>query len=35
MGKGNSSSKEALEEQIKSGAMGLKLHEDWEVHQML
>ena len=29
MGKGNSSSKEALEEQIKSGAMGLKLHEDW------
>lgn len=29
MGKGNSSSKEALEEQIIAGAMGLKLHEDW------
>ena len=29
MGKGNSSSKEALETQIKAGAMGLKLHEDW------
>ncbi|WP_147565384.1 urease subunit alpha [Clostridium tyrobutyricum] len=29
MAKGNSSSEEALEEQIKAGAMGLKLHEDW------
>ena len=29
MGKGNSSCAEALEEQIKAGAMGLKLHEDW------
>lgn len=29
MGKGNSSSYEALVEQIKAGAMGLKLHEDW------
>lgn len=29
MGKGNSSSKEALALQIKAGAMGLKLHEDW------
>ena len=29
MGKGNSSCKEALEVQIKAGAMGLKLHEDW------
>ncbi|MDR3345872.1 MAG: urease subunit alpha [Campylobacteraceae bacterium] len=29
MGKGNSSSYEALKEQIKAGAMGLKLHEDW------
>lgn len=29
MGKGNSSSYEALEMQIKAGAMGLKLHEDW------
>ena len=29
MGKGNSSSKDALEEQIIAGAMGLKLHEDW------
>jgi urease subunit alpha len=29
MGKGNSSSYESLEMQIKVGAMGLKLHEDW------
>ncbi|GHV59538.1 urease subunit alpha [Campylobacterota bacterium] len=29
MGKGNSSSYEALAEQIEAGAMGLKLHEDW------
>jgi urease subunit alpha len=29
MGKGNSSSYNALAEQIKAGAMGLKLHEDW------
>lgn len=29
MGKGNSSNYSILEEQIKSGAMGLKLHEDW------
>lgn len=29
MGKGNSSNKKALSEQVKSGAMGLKLHEDW------
>lgn len=29
MGKGNSSNYEALEMQIKAGAMGLKLHEDW------
>ncbi len=29
MGKGNSSSYEALKMQIKAGAMGLKLHEDW------
>ncbi len=29
MGKGNSSNYEALAEQIKAGAMGLKLHEDW------
>lgn len=29
MGKGNSSCKEALAVQIKAGAMGLKLHEDW------
>jgi urease subunit alpha len=29
MGKGNSSCIEALEVQIKAGAMGLKLHEDW------
>lgn len=28
-GKGNCSSKEALAEQIKAGAVGLKLHEDW------
>ncbi|KAI8593481.1 urease [Geranomyces variabilis] len=28
-GKGNSSSPEALEEQILAGAVGLKLHEDW------
>jgi urease subunit alpha len=29
MGKGNSSSHEALREQVIAGAMGLKLHEDW------
>ena len=29
LGKGNASLPEALEEQIKAGAMGLKLHEDW------
>lgn len=29
MGKGNSSSYEALKMQIEAGAMGLKLHEDW------
>jgi urease subunit alpha len=29
MGKGNSSSFEALAVQIRAGAMGLKLHEDW------
>lgn len=29
MGKGNSSSYEALKSQITAGAMGLKLHEDW------
>lgn len=29
MGKGNSSSEEALIEQVVAGAMGLKLHEDW------
>ena len=29
MGKGNASLPLALEEQIKAGAMGLKLHEDW------
>jgi len=29
MGKGNSSNYETLADQIKSGAMGLKLHEDW------
>lgn len=29
MGKGNGSNKEPLIEQIKSGAMGLKIHEDW------
>ncbi|MFW0742896.1 urease subunit alpha [Aliarcobacter butzleri] len=29
MGKGNSSSYEALKVQIEAGAMGLKLHEDW------
>ncbi|ATB70602.1 urease subunit alpha [Sulfurospirillum diekertiae] len=29
MGKGNSSSYEALKSQIEGGAMGLKLHEDW------
>ncbi|STQ86441.1 urease subunit alpha [Helicobacter muridarum] len=28
-GKGNSSNEEALEEQIKAGALGLKVHEDW------
>jgi len=29
LGKGNASLPAALEEQIKAGAMGLKLHEDW------
>ena len=29
MGKGNSSNPEALREQVRAGAMGLKLHEDW------
>ena len=29
LGKGNSAKPEGLEEQIKAGAMGLKLHEDW------
>ncbi|MEN9869944.1 MAG: hypothetical protein RLZZ171_927 [Cyanobacteriota bacterium] len=29
LGKGNSSKPEGLVEQIKAGAMGLKLHEDW------
>ncbi len=29
LGKGNTSSEEPLEEQIKAGAAGLKLHEDW------
>ncbi|MEW9668455.1 urease subunit alpha [Ammoniphilus sp. 3BR4] len=29
LGKGNTSSEEALKEQIRAGAIGLKLHEDW------
>ncbi|MBQ4529231.1 MAG: urease subunit alpha [Lachnospiraceae bacterium] len=29
LGKGNSSSVDTLEEQVKAGAAGLKLHEDW------
>jgi urease subunit alpha len=29
MGKGNASLPDALDEQLKAGAMGLKLHEDW------
>lgn len=29
LGKGNSSNEKALVEQIRAGAMGLKLHEDW------
>ncbi|HID02416.1 MAG TPA: urease subunit alpha [Desulfobacterales bacterium] len=29
LGKGNSSLPESLEEQVRAGAMGLKLHEDW------
>jgi urease subunit alpha len=29
LGKGNTSQPDALEEQVKAGAMGLKLHEDW------
>ena len=29
LGKGNASQPDALEEQIKAGVMGLKLHEDW------
>ena len=28
-GKGNASTPEALEEQVRAGACGLKLHEDW------
>jgi urease subunit alpha len=29
LGKGNSSGRDALREQIRAGALGLKLHEDW------
>ncbi len=29
LGKGNASEPEALEEQVRAGALGLKLHEDW------
>ncbi len=29
LGKGNSSAREGLEDQVLAGAMGLKLHEDW------
>jgi urease subunit alpha len=29
LGKGNASTAEALAEQVRAGAMGLKLHEDW------
>ncbi len=29
MGKGNTSSEAAIEEQIKAGALGVKIHEDW------
>ena len=29
LGKGNSSLPEGLHEQIRAGAIGLKLHEDW------
>src|SRR4030095_9430118 len=29
LGKGNSSAPEGLDEQIRAGAVGLKLHEDW------
>lgn len=29
LGKGNASDREALAEQVRAGAMGLKLHEDW------
>jgi urease subunit alpha len=29
LGKGNASLPEGLEEQVRAGAMGLKLHEDW------
>ena len=29
LGKGNSAKREGLDEQIKAGALGLKLHEDW------
>jgi len=29
LGKGNASSAEPLREQIRAGAIGLKLHEDW------
>ena len=28
-GKGNSSNTKGLEEQVKAGAVGLKIHEDW------
>ncbi|QRW04554.1 amidohydrolase family protein [Ceratobasidium sp. AG-Ba] len=34
-GKGNDSGPEALEDIIRAGAAGLKLHEDWERHQLL
>ena len=30
LGKGNASQKPPLEEQVRAGVMGLKLHEDWE-----
>lgn len=29
LGKGNTSRPEGLEEQIRAGAIGLELHEDW------
>ena len=35
-GKGNCGSEAPLIEQIKAGALGLKIHEDWEqLHQLL